>query len=77
MSGLDPWLDEQPDEGEEPYDPDPTDIFVQLDCLALERRTRRDPHWSPPGEDPENLIALVEDHRARGLLRPPGQRRKS
>jgi hypothetical protein len=40
-------------------------IWEQLDALRDERAERGDPHWSPPGRDPEALERLVEERRAR------------
>ena len=62
------------DEFEEPDD-GPA-IFVQLDALHDERVERKDPHWSPPGPDPQALERLVEERRARGVLRLPPKRRR-
>ena len=64
------------DQGETEGEVDATDIFLQLDCVHDERRERHDPTWWPPGRDPENLERLVEDRRARGVLRSPRTRER-
>lgn len=68
---LDRWL-----QGEKPVAPSEEEpqseaaaLLEQLDALGGERAERRDPRWFPPG--PDGLERLVEERRARGVLRPP------
>jgi hypothetical protein len=49
--------------------PDETSIFEQLDALHDERVERHDPHWFPPGPDPQGLERLVRERYERGKHR--------
>jgi hypothetical protein len=72
---LDRWLvadaAREPEQERRREDEDP--IFEQLDALHDERVERGDPFWSPRGPDPQALERLVEDRRARGVLRSASQ----
>jgi hypothetical protein len=70
---LDRWLDQARRGGHEAGEVDAYDVFVQIDCLAVERLERGDPRWTPAGGTGDRAMAkLVRSRQERGLpLRPP------
>lgn len=68
---LDRWLDPDEEEADEHELDEGEAFFIGLDALHDERAERGDARWQPSGGD---LERLVEDRRARGVLRLPPTR---